>query len=193
MTKFAKGTTGRDIIDSVVEKNSHLNPELYELTRTNPHYFGAVEIGEDPVSLTTIKGKTKMHKSSIICDIINSTENMVLNDGPASVAVIVDGKTHTKPTHPVIIKLIKSCVACSYCPSEDMCTGVSNFVKALMDEANQLVLPLDVYTNGAIQDIVVKELQDYLKELCDRHGIPYQTREPKKESKIERLLRESEG
>lgn len=188
-SKFGKGAVGRDIIDDTVSKNSYLNHELYSQAKSNPAYFGQVSIGEEQVTLSAIKGRANTQKSFIICDIINGTESMNLNDGPAEIRILSDGRVISEKTHPAIIKYIKSCIVCSYSPSSDFTEIVSAFATTLIEDASNLTIPLNVFCKNNIQKIILKELNDYLKELCDKNWISYTIRSG---SKIDRMLQSAE-
>ena len=75
--------------------------------------------------------------------------------------------------HPVLIKLIKTCVASSYNPNEDYSVVISEFVISLLNSIGNLNLPLQLPENNKTQKIVSLELNNYLKDLCDENDIPY--------------------
>lgn len=175
VTKYPKGYEGHDIIDEVVIGNAARNQELYDNACSSPRYFGAVNIGEDQLKLQLLSGKNNITKLSIINDIIYSAENLQLDESDDSSIVMVYGDMGVPHEfHPNIIKFIKSCIACSYNPNADFSLAVSNFVtKFLGSLDNGLTLPIDVTAENDVQKLVVSELNDYLKKICDETGTSY--------------------
>ena len=171
--KYAGGSTGRDIIDDVVEANKERNIDVYTDAKNMPPYYGAVSIGEDPVSLTTIKNRKNFVQSSMIGDIISSAENMQLSSDNAEIRRLIGEELNVEKVHPAIVKLAKACIAGSYSPSEDFTKAVSNFAKQLLTDAAHLCLPLDAYAENDAQMIIINELNEYLKDLCTRNDIPF--------------------
>lgn len=170
--KYPAGATGRDIIDQVVVENQGRNIQAYEDARNMPPYFGAVSIGEDQMTLTTVKNKKEMRPSSILCDIFASAENMQLQDGDGVIKTLTDTVVVDK-VHPAIIKLAKACVVGSYTPCEGLTNVLSDFVRQLLDNARHLCLPLPLVANTDVEKVIGQELNDYLRKLCDANDIPY--------------------
>lgn len=181
--KYPEGSTGRDIVDDVVESRKHLHREIYDNIRSNPAYYGAVSIGQSPLQFATVKNKKAIEPRSLVEDIIRSAESIRLDDGPAEVRTLADEVT-VHNTHPAIVKLIKACVAGSYTPSYPYTQAVSDFAYQLMYSCDRLCLPITRMGNssvgievssidGRIADAVYADLNTYLKELCDKNGIKY--------------------
>lgn len=188
MSKYPYGATGRDIIDDVVRKNSSINPTLYEQTKSIPAYFGAVEIGEDPISLSSPKSRNKVSNLSLICDIVTSVESLKLSDGEATVRRLTGDEMSTVKTTPSIIKLIKACTVASYSKSEDFCFAVTGFVKTLLDQLPNVTIPMGVFVQNDVQKVIVDELEEYLKTLLERDGVEYLSEEPKKTGRVSEIL-----
>lgn len=188
MSKYPYGATGRDIIDDVVKKNAHINPAMYEQTKSIPAYFGAVEIGEDPVKFTSPPARSKVSNLSLICDIINSVDSMKLTDGEATVKRLVNDEFVSVRTTPSIIKLIKACTVASYSKSHDFCFAVSEFLKTLLDQLPTVVFPLGVYVQNDVQKVIADELEEYLKVLLERDKVEYQCTQPKKTGRVRDIL-----
>lgn len=172
--RFQEGTTGHDIIDSVVVRNQGRNMDVFRSAQDYPPYFGPVNIGEHRLKLTHIHGRNKLGKQLLIQDIIEGVRNFKLDAGEAKVSLVKDGViSESTVVHPILIKLIKTCVAASYNPNEDYSIVVSEFVTALLNSVGNLNLPLQLPENNKTQKIVALELNNYLKDLCNENSIPY--------------------
>lgn len=172
--RFQEGSTGHDIIDSVVVKNQGRAMDVFMSAQDYPPYFGAVNTGEHKLKLSPIRGRNKLGKQLLIQDIVEGVKNFKLDAGEAKVSLVKDGViAESTVVHPVLIKLIKTCVAASYNPNEDYSIVVSEFVKLLLDNVGNLNLPLQLPENNKTQKIVSLELNNYLKDLCNENDIPY--------------------
>ena len=172
--RFKEGSTGHDIIDSVVVKNQGRNMDVFMSAQDYPPYFGAVNVGEHKLKLSPIHGRSKLGKQLLIQDIVEGVKNFKLDTGEAKVSLVKDGViAESTVVHPVLIKLIKTCVASSYNPNEDYSVVVSEFVTSLLNSIGNLNLPLQLPENNKTQKIVSLELNNYLKDLCDENDIPY--------------------
>lgn len=172
--RFKEGSTGHDIIDSVVVKNQGRNMDVFMSAQDYPPYFGAVNVGEHKLKLSPIRGRSKLGKQLLIQDIVEGVKNFKLDAGEAKVSLVKDGViAESTVVHPVLIKLIKTCVAVSYNPNEDYSVVISEFVISLLNSIGNLNLPLQLPENNKTQKIVSLELNNYLKDLCDENDIPY--------------------
>ena len=172
--RFKEGSTGHDIIDSVVVKNQGRNMDVFMSAQDYPPYFGAVNVGEHKLKLSPIRGRNKLGKQLLIQDIVEGVKNFKLDAGEAKVSLVKDGViSESVVVHPVLIKLIKTCVASSYNPNEDYSLVVSEFVNTLLTNVGNLNLPLQLPENNKTQKIVALELNNYLKDLCNENDIPY--------------------
>lgn len=172
--RFQEGSTGHDIIDSVVVRNQGRAMDVFKSAQDYPPYFGPVNIGEHRLKLTHIHGRNKLGKQLLIQDIIEGVRNFKLDAGEAKVSLVKDGViSESTVVHPVLIKLIKTCVAASYNPNEDYSIVVSEFVTTLLNSVGNLNLPLQLPENNKTQKIVALELNNYLKDLCNENDIPY--------------------
>lgn len=172
--RFQEGSTGHDIIDSVVVRNQGRAMDVFTSAQDYPPYFGAVNTGEHKLKLTPIRGRNKLGKQLLIQDIVEGVKNFKLDTGEAKVSLVKDGViTESTVVHPVLIKLIKTCVAASYNPNEDYSIVVSEFVTMLLNNVGNLNLPLQLPENNKTQKIVSTELNNYLKDLCNENDIPY--------------------
>lgn len=172
--RFKEGSTGHDIIDSVVVKNQGRNMDVFMSAQDYPPYFGAVNVGEHKLKLSPIRGRSKLGKQLLIQDIVEGVKNFKLDTGEAKVSLVKDGViAESTVVHPVLIKLIKTCVASSYNPNEDYSVVISEFVISLLNSIGNLNLPLQLPENNKTQKIVSLELNNYLKDLCDENDIPY--------------------
>ena len=172
--RFNEGSTGHDIIDSVVVKNQGRNMDVFMSAQDYPPYFGAVNVGEHKLKLSPIRGRSKLGKQLLIQDIVEGVKNFKLDTGEAKVSLVKDGViAESTVVHPVLIKLIKTCVAASYNPNEDYSVVISEFVISLLNSIGNLNLPLQLPENNKTQKIVSLELNNYLKDLCDENDIPY--------------------
>lgn len=172
--RFQEGSTGHDIIDSVVVRNQGRAVDVFRSAQDYPPYFGPVNIGEHRLKLTHIHGRNKLGKQLLIQDIIEGVRNFKLDAGEAKVSLVKDGViSESTAVHPVLIKLIKTCVATSYNPNEDYSIVVSEFVTMLLNSVGNLNLPLQLPENNKTQKIVALELNNYLKDLCNENDIPY--------------------
>lgn len=172
--RFNEGSTGHDIIDSVVVKNQGRNMDVFMSAQDYPPYFGAVNVGEHKLKLSPIRGRSKLGKQLLIQDIVEGVKNFKLDTGEAKVSLVKDGViAESTVVHPVLIKLIKTCVASSYNPNEDYSVVISEFVISLLNSIGNLNLPLQLPENNKTQKIVSLELNNYLKDLCDENDIPY--------------------
>lgn len=189
---FSEGATGRDIIDEVVIKNQSRNQAMFDTCKDMPPYFGQTNIGEKKVSLSPIKRRDKFGKKKLIIDIIEGVNNLALKDSEASVILTgEDGGTYQVKTHPVIIKFIKTCLACSYNINEDFSRVLSDFAKEVIEHCDNLSLPISYYPANKTQKVLVNELNDYLKELCDENGITYSEVITSKGSKRSRSMKDA--
>lgn len=172
--RFNEGSTGHDIIDSVVVKNQGRNMDVFMSAQDYPPYFGAVNVGEHKLKLSPIRGRSKLGKQLLIQDIVEGVKNFKLDTGEAKVSLVKDGViAESTVVHPVLIKLIKTCIASSYNPNEDYSVVISEFVISLLNSIGNLNLPLQLPENNKTQKIVSLELNNYLKDLCDENDIPY--------------------
>jgi hypothetical protein len=172
---FPEGSTGHDIVDEVVIANQSRNQELFNMAGSYPPYFGAVNIGEHKVKLSTVKGKSKLGQQPLIWDIIDGVKGFKLEPGNATINIVADGAvTKTINVHPELVKLIKVCLASSYSANEDFSIVVSEFVKSLIDMAEHINLPIGLPSNNKMQKIIGAELNEFLKKICDDNGIQYQ-------------------
>ena len=193
--KYSAGTKGRDIVDDVVIGNASNNSTLYAEIENNPGYYGAVNIGVDDVKLSTITSKKDLVATPIIQDIIVSAEHLQLDDSDAAVKVLDGEKIDVKHTHKAIVAFIKACVAGSVSTSGEFSAAVADFVKELMQSADNLCLPLLVNTDSKIGEVVVGELNDYLKKLCTANNIHFTSQliEKKGKGSIKELIDSAKG
>jgi hypothetical protein len=99
---------------------------------------------------------------------------MKLEPGDGSIQFAENGTiTTVVKCNPVLIKLIKTCVALSYSVNEDYSTVVSAFVHELIKNCENINLPLSLPKNNKTQKIIAEELNQYLKELCEKNDIHY--------------------
>lgn len=179
----------RDIIDSVVTERASRNQEAFDDAAVYPPYFGKVNSKENKTLLTPIANRTKIGKQPLITDIIEGTKNFKLDDGEARVSLVEAGVISKNiEVHPTLIKLIKTCVACSYSPSEDYSIVVTAFIHALLRTIENINLPLSLPADNKTQKIVGDELNDFLKSICDKEGIKYYEMldAPKKKKRVTR-------
>lgn len=172
--KYSENEIGRDIIDEIVVKNSHINTELFNNAQSYPPYFGGVSIGEKQVKLNAIKNRKSIGQQKLICDIINGTRNFKLTDGEGKIHLIysdIDKKTVN--VHPTLIKLIKTCVACSFNCCEDYSIVVSEFVKSLLDTIDNISYPINLPEDTKTQKIIAKELNEFLLEILVETNTSY--------------------
>ncbi len=183
------GTTGRDIIDSVVEANASVNYEIYDKTVNNPGYFRQVNIGCEMLNFQGAQVKKNIERKSLVDDIIISAINLKLDDGPAEVVVNQIPIT----THKSIVAFIKACVAgsASGCPA--FSEAVADFTTELINNVVELNLPITVNAKSKIGAVVIAELNDGLKLICDANSIPYKTVVEVKKKSIKETLVEAEG
>lgn len=172
--KMSANATGRDIIDEVVTENASRNQKVFDDAVNYPPYFGSVNIGETKTQLTPIKNRTKLGKQPLISDIIEGTKNFKLDAGTAKVSLVEAGVVDKSiEVNPTIIKLIKTCVACSYSPNEDYSIVVTAFIHSLIGMLENINLPISLPADNKTQKIIGKELNDFLQSICDKEGIKY--------------------
>ncbi len=172
--RFAPGSTGRDIIDETALRYQDRNIELFNTCKDMPPYFGKVNIGEERTALTPVKSRGKLGRQKLIADVIEGTRNLALKDTPAYVLLVGANKSTRKVyVNPVLIKFIKTCVVCSYNSNSDFSDVLTFFVHEVTGHCDDLVLPIDYHSANKTQKIVAKELNEFLKELCDENGIKY--------------------
>lgn len=171
---FPEGSTGHDIIDEVVVKNQSRNQTVFEQAQDYPPYFGGTNVGEHKTQLKPIRNRNKLGKQRLICDIIEGTRNFKLDPGVARISLVEDGVISKNiEVSPTIIKLIKTCVACSYNANEDFSIVVTAFIHAVIETAEYPNLPLTLPCNNKTQKLVAAELNEFIKEIYDEEGIKY--------------------
>lgn len=189
---YHESATGHDIIDKVCEQNRMRNPEAYDAAFSMPTYWGAVKIGTPVTKINTVTGKKNMKAISFIDQIRYAVDNLQMADGEAFIRLTGATGDIDIPTHVDIVKFVKACIACSYNRNEEYSFIVSEFVKEVMNKANSLYLPIEIPVGKSkLKKLVLDELNDYLKEICDKNNIPYgQVVEQKRirKSKVRELL-----
>lgn len=194
--KYPAGTKGRDIIDGEVESRRYIMPELYGQVQGNPGFYGQVNIGCDSMHLNTIRNKKELDNHLLIDDIISTAENLKLRDGLTPSVRILTDHVSVLETSKEVIAFIKACIAGSYTSSSEFSLAVSAFVKELLPTVNQLCLPIQVQTSSKIEEVVVTELNEYLRKICDESGTKYtevivsQNKSPKS---VRGMLESAEG
>lgn len=192
---YGENAVGRDILDDICEKNREKNPEAYDSARSIPGYFGQVSIGTKLTKLNTISSKNKLNPTSFISDIIYAADNLKIDRGDAVIKLSGDAGDITVQTHESLIRFLKACIACSYNPNEHFSQTVAEFAKKVLSTANDLILPIEISTDGSkVSKIVLQELNEHIKEICDKNNIPYKSvvDAPKsKRSKVSKLLEQA--
>lgn len=173
---YGEGVTGRDILDDICESNRMKNPDAYDSACSIPGYLGQVVIGSKQTKLDTITGKSKMKPSSFISDVIYAAENLQIDRDNAVIRLTGDHSGAVVSTHESLIRFLKACIACSYNPNKDFSFILAEFSKKVLSSVNDLMLPIEISTTGSkVKKIVLQELNDHLKEICDDNGIPYKS------------------
>ena len=183
---YGEGVTGRDILDNICEQNRMRNPEAYDAACGIPGYLGQALIGAKVTKLDTITGRSKMKPSSFISDVIYAAENLQMDRQNAIIKLSRENGGGIVSTDESLIRFLKACIACSYNPNEDFSFTLSEFAKKVLSSADSLILPIEVPTAGSkVRKIVLQELNDHLKKICDEHSIPYSSvvDEPKRRRK----------
>ncbi len=182
--RFAPGSTGHDIIDDVALKNQDRNTDLFLMCKDMPPYFGQTNIGEEKVTLTPIKRRGKLGNLKLVADVVEGVRNLTLKDTPASITLVEEGGgTRRVPVHPEIVKFVKTCTVCSYNANSDFCDVLTFFVHEVTGNCEHLILPIDYHAANKTQKVLTKELNEFLKELCDENGIEYGEVLPTKKTK----------
>ncbi len=166
---------GREIMDIYVMENKMKNLALYAQIENNPGYYGNVNIDTPVLELTGIKNKKDITPARITDGIIQSAKHMVMNAGDVNphVVLISGEQQEIHSTCADMIAFIKCCVAGSYTTEMKVSEAVSKFVLNLIPRVDALCLPISVDVNDVIGKEVVKELNDYLREICESNNIRY--------------------
>lgn len=194
--KYPAGTKGRDIVDFTVSQRKDLNRTVYDIVVSNPGYFGQVDIGFEQMQLTVVKNRNEFSGRSLIEGIISMTENLKFDGNVTPSVRVLTDKVTVLNTHEKIVAFVKACVLSSYTVSESFRNAVTEFVKELMPCVDRLCLPIQVSTANVAEKVIVDELNDYLKSLCDEIGYKYTdliTTRTVKESNVSSLLHAAEG
>ena len=175
---------GRDVIDEVVLSNVHRNPEMFESVKDIPSYQYGVKVEDMKFKFDTAAKKGNI-KCSMIQDIINTVRVMEMEKEDAYIVrVDENGESTNIPVHEVLVKLVKVCIATSISIDESFSEVVSTFAKHIVENAENLILPITLPKGNKLQEIVGEELNKYLRELCDENKIHYSecVETPKKKS-----------
>lgn len=184
----------RPILDDIVTSNKNRNLALYSQALAYPPYFGRVNIGMHKVELAGIKTVKSMEKQSLIHAIINTAEMMKLKEGTGIVRLYKNGVLTDVNVDPYLIRFIKACAVCSYSMNEEYSIAVTDFLKEVLDNIDSLYIPIQIRDTSKVQKIVCKELNEYLKKICDETGTKYsEVVKAKKSKSLNELLSDAEG
>lgn len=112
----------------------------------------------------------------IISEIISMQQHIKLTDNCSSyVRYIDEGVEKTVAVHKNLITFLKAAIVSQYNASHEFSQIVSAFIFELVLEiiSNNYVLPISTPAKSRLQEVILKELNDYCKELFDSCNIKY--------------------
>ena len=189
---FKEGAMGRQIIDDVVETNKSRNMENYTRCKMIPTYMGYVNIGERRVELDSFKKRKDLNPITLIAPLTKGVEHFRINPGDAYIFTANEnGEPVKSQVHPTVIRIIKVATALSINPNSDYSLCMTELVKGLCEMASiGYTLPMSLPTGSKTQEVISREINDYLLEIFKDDNVPFNTivGEAKSESEMDRLL-----
>lgn len=158
----------RNILDDVFEENKSRDVNAYWQLKQTPLYAGLVD--RKPYKVT-ITDTAKIGKGSLIDRTIRTFNYITLDDEHAGIKY----ESGFVKTHPDIVRFIKACVTTQYCESAIYSDVVGSFVKQILSDLENggLQLPVTMSYSLPVQEIILRELNEFFTELCDKNDVKY--------------------
>lgn len=177
MVSFDEKDYSHAIIDDIVQSHINNNPDLYSQVSEQPAYYGYTSIAENKTKLNPLGAKKDAGALSFINDIVVTHGNLSLDASQEPKVCVCSGGAVTSEwtTSLSIIKLIKACSVASYNMCKDYSDVVTAFTEELLKGRGNYCLPLTTPRQTKLQELISEELNDFLKSILEKDGIPYTT------------------
>ena len=159
----------RPILDGVVSGNILSHPDLADMVFASPMYEG--NAAQDVIKSVTVSKCKSAKRVPIIQEIINTYGSLKLEDSYSFMNLY--GKEVSCNIN--LVRFVESCIIGQINVNPAYSNIICDYVRELMSliSENGLSLPVAVPTLTKFEEIVVKELNDFLLEICEKEGISY--------------------
>lgn len=160
--------------DKVWENLNKISDPVVRGSLSSSVFHGTVN--QLPAEIKVSSGKNSIVKRSLISEIISIQQHIELNNDLPSYVVFDAGKDKSKRiVSPRLIVFLKALVVTQFNVCEEFSEVVAAFFRSIINQVDhkEYFLPILIPVKSKLQDVVVRELNEYCKMVYDEAGVKY--------------------
>lgn len=160
--------------DKVWENLNKISDPVVRGSLSSSVFHGTVN--QLPAEIKISSGKNSIVKRSLISEIISIQQHIELNNDLPSYVVFDAGKDKSKRiVSPRLIVFLKALVVTQFNVCEEFSEVVAAFFRSIINQVDhkEYFLPILIPVKSKLQNVVVRELNEYCKIVYDEAGINY--------------------